>query len=117
MRRPAAWIDTPFFSRSRAQVVETLKEKQAKITAEGAQTNFNQILMKFPKIHRQMENLEKIFKEVDKDGDGYLDLQELTAMMGRLGSPMRVTEAGSKEHASCIETRCDPRAPHVRVGI
>ena len=84
------------------KVIACLKKQRAQIEKEPP-TNFNRILMHFPKIHKELMTLEALFKELDEDGNGQLDRSELAHMMTRLGSPMNEAEVSELFEISDVD--------------
>lgn len=62
-----------------------LKEKRGQFMESNDIVPFTKILMKMTKMAQVLKHIHSVFEQVDLDGNGTLDLDELQTLMSKIG--------------------------------
>eukprot|EP00246_Nothoceros_aenigmaticus_P013720 TRINITY_DN4865_c0_g1_i1.p1 TRINITY_DN4865_c0_g1~~TRINITY_DN4865_c0_g1_i1.p1 ORF type:complete len:225 (-),score=43.44 TRINITY_DN4865_c0_g1_i1:212-886(-) len=87
------------------RLVKAMSERAASGDGTRLKT-FNSIIMKFPKIDEALEQVRVVFRKYDKDGNGTIDLEELSGCFKEL----RV--AFTDEEVRAYHAECDMDSNH-----
>ena len=101
-----------------------LKEKRGQFMESNDIVPFTKILMKMTKMAQVLKHIHSVFEQVDLDGNGTLDLDELQTLMSKIGCDLPpdglnlMFECADLEHVRWrrARARTSRRAPALPLG-
>ena len=88
-----------------------LKEKRGQFMESNDIVPFTKILMKMTKMAQVLKHIHSVFKQVDLDGNGTLEMDELKTLMSKIGCDlpddglMLMFECADLEHVRQLSLR------------
>ena len=79
------------FDQRVSESLRKFKEQYDKVK-KGHINSFDQVILKFPKIHNAFQEVKKLFNSCDDDGNGTLDYGEIKPIMEKLGTQTMTDE-------------------------